>query len=138
LAVDDLLLLLNHHWARDTSTFPTERYRVQFALVLLLLFATGCWPTELVDSKKKTGDNTGSSAGADNDDEDFDADDSNDSGASNGGQLDDVDGVRLFDELCYEDIRLLVVRGPGKEGRDVLAMEVKMSHHKGHNRRPKS
>ncbi|KAG9230108.1 hypothetical protein BJ875DRAFT_488278 [Amylocarpus encephaloides] len=28
LSIDDLLLLLNHHWARDTSTFPTERHRV--------------------------------------------------------------------------------------------------------------
>ena len=39
--------------ARDTSTFPTERHRVQFALILLLLFATGCRPAELVDAKKK-------------------------------------------------------------------------------------
>ncbi|PMD59341.1 uncharacterized protein K444DRAFT_630140 [Hyaloscypha bicolor E] len=53
LGIDDLLLLLNYHWARDTSTFPTERYRVQFALILLLLFATGCRPMELVDAKKK-------------------------------------------------------------------------------------
>ena len=52
LGVDDLLLLLNYHWARDTSTFPTERHRVQFALILLLLFATGCRPAELVDAKK--------------------------------------------------------------------------------------
>jgi integrase len=53
LGVDHLLLLLNYHWARDTSTFPTERHRVQFALILLLLFATGCRPAELVDAKKK-------------------------------------------------------------------------------------
>jgi hypothetical protein len=26
---------------------------MQFALILLLLFATGCWLTELVDAKKK-------------------------------------------------------------------------------------
>ena len=60
LGVDDLLLLLNYHWARDTSTFPTERYRVQFALILLLLFGTGCRPAELVDAKKKKRDNIGS------------------------------------------------------------------------------
>jgi integrase len=58
--VDDLLLLLNHYWARDISTFPTERYRVQFALILLLLFGTGCRPVELVDVKKKRKDDSGS------------------------------------------------------------------------------
>jgi hypothetical protein len=26
--VDDLLLVLTHHWARDTSSFPTGRQRV--------------------------------------------------------------------------------------------------------------
>ena len=26
---------------------------MQFALILLLLFATGCWPAELVDAKKR-------------------------------------------------------------------------------------
>jgi hypothetical protein len=56
LGVDDLLLLLNHHWARDTSTFSTERHRVQFALILLFLFGTGCRPAELVDAKKKRKD----------------------------------------------------------------------------------
>jgi hypothetical protein len=58
LGVDDLLLLLNHHWARDTATVPTERHRVQFALILLLLFGTGCRPAELVDAKKKRRDET--------------------------------------------------------------------------------
>jgi hypothetical protein len=52
LKVDDLLLLLNHH-ARDTFTFPIKRHRVQFALILLLLFAIGCRLAELVDAKKK-------------------------------------------------------------------------------------
>jgi hypothetical protein len=41
LGVDDLFLLLNYHWARDTATFPTEQHRVKFALLLLLLFGTG-------------------------------------------------------------------------------------------------
>ncbi|KAH6696594.1 hypothetical protein BKA61DRAFT_251279 [Leptodontidium sp. MPI-SDFR-AT-0119] len=56
LGVDDLLLLLNHHWARDTSTSPTERHRVQFALILVLIFDTGCRPAELVDARKKRKD----------------------------------------------------------------------------------
>jgi hypothetical protein len=69
LGVDDLLLLLNHHWARDTATFPTERHRVQFALILLLLFGTGCRPAELVDAKKKRREDPGS------EDDDLDDDD---------------------------------------------------------------
>lgn len=53
LGVDDLLLLLNCHWARDTSVFPIERHRVQFSLILLLLYGIGCRPAELVDAKTK-------------------------------------------------------------------------------------
>jgi hypothetical protein len=36
---------------------------VQFALILLLLIATGCRPAELVDAKKKSKDDTSSDAG---------------------------------------------------------------------------
>jgi hypothetical protein len=50
LGVDDLLLLLNYHWARDTSTFPTERHRVQFAPILLLLLAESM---EAVSKRRK-------------------------------------------------------------------------------------
>ncbi|OAF59654.1 hypothetical protein VC83_03943 [Pseudogymnoascus destructans] len=53
----------------------------------------------------------------------------------------DMGGVegdtRLFDALCYEDVCLLVVHSPDNSERDVLTMEVKLSHHKGHNKRPK-
>lgn len=120
--MDDLLLLLNHHWARDTSTFSTERHRVQFALILLLLFGTGCRPAELVDGKKKRKENLSS------DDDDLEGD-----VAMSGVEED----IRHFDAICYEDVRLLVVRSPGSGERDVLAMEVTMAHHKGHKRRPK-
>lgn len=168
LGIDDLLLLLNHHWARDTSTFPTERYRVQFALILLLLFATGCRPAELVDAKKKkkkrrwpgledeeTGDrdvdnnsfeDEDAKVGA-NADFGFDNHDSaiadlgseNDSnGSDNDVAISDIETeLRQFDALCYEDVRLLVVRNPVAGERDVLAIEVKLAHHKRAKRRPK-
>jgi hypothetical protein len=143
LGVDDLLLLLNHHWARDTSTFPTERHRVQFALILLLLFGTGCRPAELVDAKRKRREATSS-----DDDDDFEVDDNADLGPEDSDDscnnndnhndtFEDVDTmIRHFDALCYEDVRLLLVRSPDSGERDVLAMEVVMAH-KGHNRRPK-
>jgi len=120
--VDDLLLLLNCHWARDKSVYRTERQRVRFALILLLLFGTGCQPAELVDAKSKRRDNPGS------DDDDLESD------VDMGG----VEGdSRRPDALCYKDVRLLVVHSPDNSERDVLAMEVKLSHHKGHNKRPK-
>jgi hypothetical protein len=53
----------------------------------------------------------------------------------------DMGGVegdtRLFNALCYEDVRLLVIHNPNNSEQDVLAMEVKLSHHKGHDKRLK-
>ncbi|KAH7364055.1 hypothetical protein BKA65DRAFT_603155 [Rhexocercosporidium sp. MPI-PUGE-AT-0058] len=166
LGVDDLLLLLNHHWARDTSTFPTERHRVQFALILLLLFATGCRPAELVDANKKKKmrrwpgledddicdgdvDDNGFEDAEVGADADFGFDDHDsavaDLGSENDGNGSDDDvamsdvetELRQFDALCYEDVRLLVVRNPVAGELDLLAMEVKLAHHKGAKRRPK-
>ena len=173
LGINDLLLLLNYHCERDTSTFPTERYRVQFALILLLLFSTGCRPAELVNAKKKkrrtVGLDNDDTCADDMSDEDFaeadadfgfDGDDDDDSAVAdldseNGNDNDDDNDndnhgsdegismsdaqteVRQFDALCYEDVRLLVVRNPVVGERDVLAMEVKLAHHKGAKRRPK-
>ncbi|PVH69526.1 hypothetical protein DL98DRAFT_541552 [Cadophora sp. DSE1049] len=44
---------------------------------------------------------------------------------------------RQFDALCYEAVRLLVVRNPVAGERYVLAMEIKLAHYKGAQRRPK-
>lgn len=149
LSIDDLLLLLNHHWARDTSTFPTERYRVQYPLLLLLLSGTGCRPAELVDARRRRKDDIS----ADNGEVVAQDKSSHDSGAVTDKDFTGHDGyaqvdfdldtsgveedVRRVDAICYEDVRLLVVRSPDSRGRDVLAMEVTMTHHKGHKRRPK-
>jgi len=152
--VDDLLLLLHFHWARDTSTFPTERHRVQFAFILLLLSGTGCRPAELVDAtkKRKEGARLGDKdheavddniLAADKSDDNFGTgrnkdvdgrDENNLTGISEGGVEKDA---RRFNALCYEDVRLLVVRSPNSGERDVLAMEVTLAHHKGHKKRPK-
>jgi hypothetical protein len=145
--VDDLLLLLNFHWAQDTSTFPTEQHRVGFALILLLLFGTGCRPAELVDGRKKRRDGVNSDDDdleVANDDEILTTDKSDDgfktnkndfSGCDNGARqcVSEVD-IRQFDAICYEDVRLLVVRSPESGEQDVLAMEITLAHHKGHKR----
>ena len=138
---------------------------MQFALILLLLFATGCRPAELVDAKKKkrrrpdldddpTGADDVNDEGFDETEDGADADfgfdddhdsavadlgsENNDSGPDDDVAMGDVETEpRQFDALCYEDVRLLVVRNPVAGGRDVLAMEVKLTHHKGAKRRPK-
>ena len=91
-------------------------------MILLLLFSTGCWPTELVNAKRKRRDNPSS----------------NDDDLKSDVDIGGVEGdTRLFNALYYEDVRLLVVHSPNNSERDVLAMEVKLSHHKGHNKRLK-
>jgi hypothetical protein len=47
------------------------------------------------------------------------------------------EATRTCKALCYEDIILWVVRNPVKGGRDVLAMEVYLRHHKGVDNKPK-
>lgn len=166
LDVDDLLLL-NYYWARDTSIFPMERHRVQFVLVLLLLFATGCWPAELIDAKKNKRRRPGlddHETGADDvidesfddtevgADSDFGFDNNHDSTVAdlsskidndNNSDNDDIamssvdTELRQFDVLCYEDVCLLVVWNPVAGERDVLAMEVKLAYYKGAKRRLK-
>lgn len=115
---------------------------MQFALALLLLFATGCRPAELVDAKRKR-KTPGSAPDPD--------DDSGGDGSEL--EMEDVKSHSIethespdatedeqperVDALCYEDVRLLVVQNPDRGERDVLAMEVVLSHHKGYKRRPK-
>ncbi|KAI9729333.1 MAG: hypothetical protein M1818_008540 [Claussenomyces sp. TS43310] len=53
LGADDVLLLLTHLWARDTSIFPTEHQRLAVAAIMLLSIYTGCRPAELVDASKR-------------------------------------------------------------------------------------
>lgn len=55
LGVDDLLLGLTQHWARDRSVFPTEDDRLDFATIMLIQAYTACRPAELVDGAKSRG-----------------------------------------------------------------------------------
>ena len=128
---------------------------MQFALILLLLFGTGCRPAELVDAKKKRRDDIGFEdddfevvddddiLAIDKSDDDFSAENNMDLGGCDDALEGDVamsgveEDIGHCDAICYEDVRLLVVRSPGREKRDVLAMEVTMAHHQGHKRRLK-
>ncbi|KAH7418717.1 hypothetical protein BKA64DRAFT_730274 [Cadophora sp. MPI-SDFR-AT-0126] len=155
--VDELILLLIYYWARDTSTFSTERQR--------------CRPAELVDAKTKKkkknkkqrwpgleDDDAGAGHVTDRGFEDAEIsagtdssfDNDHDSAVADLGSGDDGDGsdddvnmsdvgmeLRKFNAFCYEDVRLLVVRNPIAGKPDVRAMEVKLAHYKGADRRPK-
>ena len=162
LGSDDLLLLLTHLWARDTSIFPTEDQRLALATIMLLLMYTGCRPAEMVDAQKVKGqdkakgkatnrqqedNNDNWDSGYESMDEsggddpvydnpdpstnpnDTDYDDTNVGDASN--------LTRKYKALCYEDIRLWIVQNPNPGGRDLLAMEITLAHHKGADRKPK-
>jgi Protein of unknown function (DUF3435) len=125
MGADDLQLALLHHWALDTSTFPDERQRVQLALIMLVAAFTGCRPGELVDAAK-------------NREVAFQSQD-----PWNNPQ--DLDYVETSMEqpgrkaertraICYEDIRLMLLRNMEEGGRDILALEITLAHHKGMDR----
>jgi len=50
--IDDIFLVLHHHWALDTSTFPDERRRLQLAFLVLLCAYTATRPGALVYVKR--------------------------------------------------------------------------------------
>ncbi|OBT74038.1 hypothetical protein VF21_07827 [Pseudogymnoascus sp. 05NY08] len=161
LGADDILLLLTHLWARDTSVFPTEDQRLTTATIMLLSIYTGCRPAELVDALKRAGGKTTSRKrphtevwdSVDDLDEDECVDEGdgldepnyqgrapwdNKSDSEYDDDYFDPDTVeRKYKSLCYEDIRLWIVRNPTPGERDLLGMEITFSHHKGADRKPK-
>lgn len=164
LGSDDLLLLLTHLWARDTSIFPTEDQRLSFATIMLLLIYTGCRPAELVDAQRKNANASGQVGEKATSRKQKDADDNWDSGYESMDEPGDgnpvydrpdpwtnlhdpdyndvhednaEDLVRTYKALCYEDVRLWIVKNPTSDERDLLAMEITLSHHKGADRKPK-
>lgn len=44
---------------------------------------------------------------------------------------------RRYKSLCYEDVRLWIVKNPAPGERDLLAMEIEVKHHKGADKKPK-
>ncbi|KAI9877636.1 MAG: hypothetical protein M1830_003251 [Pleopsidium flavum] len=83
--VNDLLLVLIHHWAKDTAIFPNEEQRVQLLTILLFAAFTAPRPAEL--------DNP--------DDFDYEEDSVNEE-------------TKRSKSLCWEDIELSLVPKPGR------------------------
>ncbi|WVN88141.1 uncharacterized protein L203_103342 [Cryptococcus depauperatus CBS 7841] len=127
----DLLALQTFNIAYDRGIFAQERHRIQLAGIYGLLASTGCRPAELVDNEKKAPDdgtmealfsnNTLGSCPLPTDDDEK--------------QLRNLLTREATDRgrpkaLCYEDIKLMIVRHP-ETGLDIPAMAIKFIHHKG-------
>jgi hypothetical protein len=130
---------------------------VAFAAILLFSIYTGCRPAELVDgSKNRNGRQASWDDLDDPDTEDPDCDDLKQSedpdydkldpwdSPDNGSYNNDDDSLSNFNELvrsykaiCYEDVRFWIVQNPKQGERDLLAMEVTLSHHKGADKKPR-
>ena len=124
--VDDVYLVLHHHWVLDTSVFSDERQRLQLALAILLLAYTATRPAALVykpiDRKKLREHYIGWED--DGSDDNLDVDDEMDL---------DWEEIKT---LCYEDVTLLML--PNPEGkRDILVMEVTLKYTKGKKKKPR-
>lgn len=136
MGVDDLLRVLVYHWAKDTAILPNERQRVQLATILLFAAYTSSRPAELVDAeasgkgkdknKKWNWDWSSPAPWEDCNDSNYDDDNQGAGVQKSRGKA-----------ICYEDIRLMVLRNPDDQGRPVVAMEVKLQHPKGVDRKPK-
>lgn len=120
--VDDVYLVLHHHWVLDTSVFPNERQRLQAALLFLLSGYTATRPAVLVYTTTDRRKKREHYIGWENDDSD------------NSDPMDlDLADIRT---LCYEDVTLVML--PNPEGkRDVLAMEVTLKYTKEWKKKPK-
>src|SRR5690348_5077177 len=118
--VDDVYLVLHHHWVLDTSVFSDERQRLQLAFAILLLAYTATRPAACVykpTDRKKLREHyiRWENAGSDDNPDDYD-------------EMDlDWEEIKT---LCYEDVTLLML--PNPEGkRDIPVMEVTLKHTKG-------
>ena len=134
--VDDVFLVLHHHWVMDTATFPNGRQRLQVAFLVLMIAYTASRPGALVYVARNEKKSRGYAIGEDDEDEDEDEDgnDNRESGEEDSADHDwDNEQAKT---LCYGDVTLFLL--PNPDGiRDLLGMEVDICHSKGHQRKPK-
>ena len=134
--VDDVFLVLHHHWVMDTATFPNGRQRLQVAFLVLMIAYTASRPGALVYVARNEKKSRGYAIGEDDEDEDEDEDgnDNRESGEEDSADHDwDNEQAKT---LCYGDVTLFLL--PNPDGiRDLLGMEVDICHSKGYQRKSK-
>ncbi|KAM7192210.1 Protein of unknown function (DUF3435) domain containing protein [Rhypophila sp. PSN 637] len=120
LNVDDIYLILHHHWVHDRSKFPDEHQRIQFALMILLQSYTATRPRVLayvsINKKRIAAHYIGQS-------EDVDL------SAQWNPEEDD------FRTVSYRDVKLFLLPNLGAP-KDLLVMEITLRYTKGWDRRP--
>ncbi|KAK4151935.1 hypothetical protein C8A00DRAFT_44942 [Chaetomidium leptoderma] len=138
---DTLLVLLTFNIRYDTGIFPWERHRVQLPGCYLGLAFTGARPAEFVDREKRSDDDeclaelfSYAAIRSTSSDEDKAPDEH--SRVLEEMISQEYEGRGRPKALCYEDIQLMVVRHP-ETGEDVLAMSIRLAHHKGVDNKPK-
>ncbi|KAJ5993062.1 hypothetical protein N7451_008786 [Penicillium sp. IBT 35674x] len=122
--VDDLYVVLHHHWTKDATPYPDGRQIIQLAFLLLVSAYTASRPGALVYVEKNERTNVQHFF----------------SNSSDGEGMHDTENWDLRSEdlktLCYGQISLILLPNPGG-ARDHLVMEVDLKHTKGHHSNPK-
>ena len=127
--VDDVFLILHHHWVMDTATFPDGRQRLQVPFLILTSAYTATRPGALVYVPKNEKKDKGYCIGEDDEDEEEKEEEEDDT-------MDCDWDSEQAKTLCYGDVTLFLL--PNPDGiRDLLAMEIDVKHTKGHQRKPK-
>ncbi|KAI9709018.1 MAG: hypothetical protein M1828_002552 [Chrysothrix sp. TS-e1954] len=143
MSVDDLALVLQHHWILDDSTFDDERQRVQLAFLLLLAAYTGQRPCSILETTRKRGPVPLVKSGNDyHDDSEDDRIEHEDKACAEMGQDCDDDEVQaptienLPRGILYRHVRIRVLPRRFAGQRNPLVMEVTIVHTKGEERTP--
>jgi hypothetical protein len=126
--VDDVFLVLHHHWALDTATFPDGRQRLQIALLILISAYTATQPETLVYVARNNKRQRRCRISEDSVD-----DDENESANHENDNMMDAEEVKT---LCYEDVALITLPNPTRI-RNILTMEISIQYTKGHQKNPR-
>lgn len=120
-------LVLHHHWALDTATFPDGRQRLQIAFLILISAYTATRPGALVYVARNNKEQRRSRTSEDSAD-----DDEIESVNEENDNMMDGEEVKT---LCYEDVALITLPNPTGI-RDILAMEININIPKGIRKTP--
>jgi hypothetical protein len=108
--VNDVFLVLHHHWARDTSIFPDERQRLQLAFLALLSGYTGTRPGALVYVKRNAKVLTECAIPRDDErDEEYSDSEDEPNAQFVSGDAMNLDYEEIIECLCYKHITLVLL-----------------------------
>ncbi len=132
--VDDIYLVLYHHWVLDATIYPDGRQRLQVSFLILISAYTATRPGALVYVARNVKEQKGYLVGDKDDKENTKISEMDDEMVK--AFLGHSDGMEPVKTLCYEDVSLLLLPNPTGT-RDLLALEVDLRYTKGHQRQTK-